>query len=89
MSACRQRVRGWAAALAAGALPALAFPAPSWWWLAWFGVVPLLLVVRGAPSASQASVRAWWGLGGFVLTNQHWLVSSIGPLVVPLAIGLG
>ena len=29
-----------AAALAAGALPALAFPAPSWWWLAWFGVSP-------------------------------------------------
>jgi len=43
------RFAGWAAALVAGALPALAFPAPSWWWLAWFGVVPLLLVVRAAP----------------------------------------
>lgn len=89
VSACRQRVRGWAAALAAGALPALAFPAPSWWWLAWFGVVPLLLLVRAAPSARQASVRAWWGLGGFVLVNQYWLVTSIGPLLVPLAVGFG
>ena len=45
-------VRGLAAALFAGALPALAFPAPSWWWLAWVGLVPLLLVVRAAPTAS-------------------------------------
>jgi apolipoprotein N-acyltransferase len=75
--------------LVAGALPALAFPAPSWWWLAWFGVVPLLLVVRAAPTPLHASVRAWWGLSGFVLTNQYWLVTSIGPLVVLLAIGLG
>ncbi|MGE2816200.1 apolipoprotein N-acyltransferase [Mycobacterium heidelbergense] len=89
MSPCRQRVRGWAASLAAGALPALAFPAPSWWWLAWFGVVPLLLLVRAAPSAWQASVRAWWGLGGFVLMNQYWLVTSIGPLLAPLAVGFG
>ncbi|WP_369804985.1 apolipoprotein N-acyltransferase [Mycobacterium sp. IS-836] len=89
VSACRQRVRGWAAALAAGALPALAFPAPSWWWLAWFGMVPLLLLMRAAPSGWQASARAGWGLGGFVLVNQYWLVTSIGPLVVPLAVGFG
>jgi apolipoprotein N-acyltransferase len=87
--ACRQRIPGWAAAMVVGALPALAFPAPSWWWLAWFGVVPLLLVVRSAPTPWEASVRAWWGLGGFVLTNQYWLVTSIGPILVVLAIGLG
>jgi apolipoprotein N-acyltransferase len=77
------------AALVAGALPALAFPAPSWWWLAWFGVVPLLLVVRAAPTSSGAAVRAVCGLSGFVLTNQYWLVTSIGPVLVLLAIGLG
>ncbi|MBX4298356.1 apolipoprotein N-acyltransferase, partial [Mycobacterium tuberculosis] len=31
----RQPVIGCAAALVFGGLPALAFPAPSWWWLAW------------------------------------------------------
>ena len=87
--ACRQRIPGVAAALVAGGLPALAFPAPSWWWLAWFGVVPLLLVVRAAPTPWAASVRAAVGLSGFVLTNQYWLATSIGPMLVLLAIGLG
>jgi apolipoprotein N-acyltransferase len=87
--ACRQRIRGWAAALVVGALPALAFPAPSWWWLAWFGLVPLLLVVRASATPWDASVRAVCGIGGFVLANQYWLVTSIGPLLVVLAFGLG
>ena len=75
--------------MVAGALPALAFPAPSWWWLAWFVMVPLLLVVRAAPTPWQAAGRAACGLSGFVLTNQYWLVTSIGPMLVLLAIGLG
>jgi apolipoprotein N-acyltransferase len=83
------RLAGWAAALVAGAIPALAFPAPSWWWLAWFGVVPLLLVVRAAPTPWAAAVRAWCGAGGFVLITQYWLVTSIGPLLAVLAVGLG
>jgi len=75
--------------LVVGALPALAFPAPSWWWLAWFGLVPLLLVVRAAPTPWEASVRAWCGVAGFVLSTQYWLATSVGPLLVLLAIGLG
>ena len=55
----RRRAAGRVAALVVGALPALAFPAPSWWWLAWVGVVPLLLVVRAAPTAREGGVRAW------------------------------
>ena len=87
--ACRRNIGGRAAALVAGALPALALPAPSWWWLAWFAVVPLLLLVRAAPTPVDASVRAWWGVGGFVLTNQYWLVTNIGPMLAVLAIGFG
>jgi apolipoprotein N-acyltransferase len=86
---CRERIAGLAAALVAGALPALAFPAPSRWWLAWFGVAPLLLVVRAAPTPREAAVRAACGLSGFVLTNQYWLVTRIGPMLVLPAIGLG
>src|SRR6476646_5854151 len=56
---------GLAAALVVGALPALAFPAPSWWWLAWFGIVPLLLVVRAARTARAAALRAWCGMAGY------------------------
>ncbi|WP_081260366.1 apolipoprotein N-acyltransferase [Mycobacterium pseudokansasii] len=86
---CRRRVPGWAVALVLGALPALAFPAPSWWWLAWFAVVPLLLVVRAAATSWDGAVRACWGVGGFVLTTQYWLATSTGPLLVVYAIGLG
>jgi apolipoprotein N-acyltransferase len=83
------RIRGRMAALVVGALPGLAFPAPSWWWLAWFGVVPLLLMVRSAPTPAEGAVRAWCGLGAFQLITQYWVVSSIGPMLVVLAIGLG
>ena len=80
---------GLAAALVVGALPALAFPAPSWWWLAWFGIVPLLLVVRIAPTAHAAGLRACCGMAGYILATQYWLLPSAGPLLIVLAIGLG
>ncbi|WP_367141201.1 apolipoprotein N-acyltransferase [Mycobacterium sp.] len=82
-------ISGLAAGLSLGALLALAFPAPSWWWLAWVGVVPLLLVVRAAPTPHQAAARAWCALAGFVLATQYWLAPSAGPMLVVLAAGLG
>src|SRR5258708_38250725 len=85
----RGRVVVDAAAPVLGALPALSFPAPSWWWLAWVALVPLLLVVRAAPTARQSAVRAWWGLGGYGLTTQYWLLPSIGPLLLGAAAGSG
>jgi apolipoprotein N-acyltransferase len=85
----RRRAAGRVAALVVGALPALAFPAPSWWWLAWVGVVPLLLVVRAAPTSPEGGVRAWCGLAGYVLTTQYWLLPSAGPLLVVMAALLG
>jgi apolipoprotein N-acyltransferase len=85
----KRRAPGRAAAVVVGALPALAFPAPSWWWLAWVGVVPLLLVVRDAPTAPEGGVRAWCGLGGFVLATQYWLMPSAGPMLVVMAALIG
>lgn len=88
-NALRNRFAGCAAALVAGALPALAFPAPSWWWLAWVGVVPLLLVVHAAPTACEGGVRAWCGLAGYVLATQYWLLPDAGPFLFGLAAFLG
>ncbi len=73
----------------AGALPALAFPALSWWWLAWVGLVPLLFVVRAAPTVVQGAARGWVGMTCFVLVTQYWLWPSAGPLLVVLAVGFG
>ena len=57
--------------------------------MAWVGLVPLLFVVRAAPTAMQGGVRAWFGMAGFVLVSQYWLGPSAGPLLVVFAIGIG
>ena len=44
--------------LLAGALPALAFPAPSLWWFAYVALVPWLLLLRSAPTGRAAALTA-------------------------------
>jgi apolipoprotein N-acyltransferase len=67
------------AALVAGALPALAFPAPNLEFIAWFGLVPGMLLLRASPSAREAAVRAWWFGAGFLLASLYWLAPNLGP----------
>lgn len=83
---------GWlrgAAALLAGALPALAFPAPSLWWLAYVALVPWLLLIRSAATARRAALDGWIGGIGFVIAVHHWLVPSLHVFIVLLAALLG
>ena len=75
--------------LVAGALPVLAFPAPSLGFLAWFALVPGLLLMRDAPSAHEAAVRAWWFGAGFIMAAHYWLIPNIGPALLLVAIVLG
>src|SRR5262245_12936183 len=77
------------AALAAGALPVLAFPAANLEFLAWFGLVPGLLIMRASPSAREAAVRGCWFGTGFILAAHYWLVPNIGPALLLVAIVLG
>lgn len=77
------------AALLAGALPALAFPAPSLWWFAYVCLVPLLLLVRSAGSARGAARDAWLGGTGFMIAVHHWLMPSLHVFIVVLAALLG
>jgi apolipoprotein N-acyltransferase len=77
------------AALAAGALPVLAFPAPNLELLAWCGLVPGMLIMRAAPSAREAAVRGWWFGTGYVLAAHYWLAPNIGPALLGVAIALG
>jgi apolipoprotein N-acyltransferase len=76
-------------ALVAGALPVLAFPGPNLEFLAWFALVPGLLLIRGAPSAREAVVRAWWFGAGFIMAAHYWLFPSIGPALLLVAIVIG
>ncbi|QTZ90597.1 apolipoprotein N-acyltransferase [Streptomyces auratus] len=81
-------VRGVAAALA-GAVPALTFPAPSWWWLAYVALVPWLLLVRSAPTYRQAALDGWLGGTGFMLAVHQWLLPSLHIFILLLALLLG
>ncbi|MET8624121.1 apolipoprotein N-acyltransferase [Kitasatospora sp. NPDC004669] len=83
------RYRARLGALAAGAVPVLAFPAPGQAWLAWVALVPGLLLMQRAPSGREAAVRGWWFGAGFILTAMYWLVPSIGPGLPVLAVLFG
>ena len=77
------------ASLLAGALPVLALPSPNLEFLAWFGLVPGLLLARAAPSAREAGVRGWWFGAGFILAAHYWLAPNIGPALLLVAVVLG
>ncbi|MFE2406793.1 apolipoprotein N-acyltransferase [Kitasatospora sp. NPDC059408] len=83
------RYRARLGALAAGALPVLAFPPLGLAWLAWVALVPGLLLMQRAPSGREAAVRGWWFGAGFILTAMYWLVPSIGPGLPVLAVLFG
>lgn len=77
------------AAAAAGAVPALAFPAPSLWWLAYVALVPWMLLVRSADTPRRAALDGWLGGAGFMLAVHHWLFASLNVFIVVLALMLG
>ncbi|MFJ1639730.1 apolipoprotein N-acyltransferase [Streptomyces sp. NPDC088256] len=75
--------------LLAGALPALAFPATSLWWLAGVGLVPWLLLVRSAGTGRRAALEGWLGGTGYMLAVHQWLMPSLHVFIVVLAALLG
>src|ERR1039457_5289043 len=77
------------AALGAGALPVLAFPALNLEFLGWCGLVPGLLILRAAPSAREAAVRGWWLGAGFLLAAMSWLAPTVGPALLLVAAVMG
>ncbi|MFG3006855.1 apolipoprotein N-acyltransferase [Streptomyces calvus] len=78
-----------AVAAAAGALPVLAFPAPSLWWFAPVALVPWILLVRAAPTGKRAGRDGWWGGFGFMLAMHHWLLPNLHVFTFVIAALLG
>jgi apolipoprotein N-acyltransferase len=86
----RALARPWRyAALAAGALPVLAFPAANLEFLGWIGLVPGLALMRAAPTGREAAVRGWWFGTGYLLAALYWMTPNIGPAVLLVAIVFG
>ena len=76
-------------ALLAGAIPVLAFPAANLEFLAWFGLVPGLALMRAAATRREAAVRGWWFGAGYLLAAMYWLAPNLGPGLLLVAIVLG
>jgi apolipoprotein N-acyltransferase len=90
--ATASKVRRWPlrlAAVAAGAIVILAFPASDQWWLAFVGLVPIMGIVIEAPTRREAMVRAWLGGVGFFAAAYSWLVPSVGIFTIVLVMVFG
>jgi len=75
--------------LLAGALLVLAFPAPNLEFLAWFGLVPGLMLIVRSPSAREGGIRAWWFGAGYLTAALYWMTPEIGPGVLLVAAVVG
>lgn len=86
------RARRWALrglALPVGGVLALAFPAVGAWWLAWIGLVPLVLLSARAESYADAAWRSSLAAVGFFLVLFHWLLPHVGLLAVAVGVVAG
>jgi apolipoprotein N-acyltransferase len=77
------------AAAVTGALPVLAFPAPSLWWFAYVALVPWILLTRTASTGKRAARDGWWGGFGFMLAMHHWLLPNLHVFTFVVAALLG
>jgi apolipoprotein N-acyltransferase len=68
--------------LLCGALLVLAFPAVNFEYLAWFGLVPGLVLIVRSPTAREGGVRAWWLGAGYLIAALYWMAPEIGPAVL-------
>ncbi|MFG2651972.1 apolipoprotein N-acyltransferase [Streptomyces sp. NPDC048436] len=76
-------------AVVLGALPALAFPAPSLWWFAYIALVPWILLARSAETGRRAALDGWLGGLGFMVAVHHWLLPSLHVFTLVIAALLG
>src|SRR6516165_8465894 len=72
----------WAAFFAGGVPAILVFPGPSLSYVAWFALVPGMVLFIRAATAKEAVARAWWFGAGYLIAILWWMTPEIGPGVV-------
>jgi len=75
--------------LLCGALLVLTFPDVNFEYLAWFGLVPGLVLIIRSPTAREGGVRAWWLGAGYLIAALYWMAPEIGPGVLLVAAVFG
>ncbi|HEY6314320.1 MAG TPA: apolipoprotein N-acyltransferase [Streptosporangiaceae bacterium] len=75
--------------LLCGALLVLAFPDANLEFLAWFGLVPGLVLIIRSPTAREGGIRGWWLGAGYLIAALYWMAPEIGPGVLLVAAVVG
>jgi apolipoprotein N-acyltransferase len=75
---------------AAGAVPViLIFPGLSLSYLAWFALVPAMILFVRAPTAREALARGWWFGAAYLITMLSWMTPQLGPGLLLLGAVMG
>jgi apolipoprotein N-acyltransferase len=72
----------WMALLAGGVPAILVFPGPSLSYLAWFALVPGMVLFTRVATTREAVARGWWFGAGYLIAILQWMTPEIGPGVV-------
>jgi apolipoprotein N-acyltransferase len=75
--------------LLCGAVLVLAFPDANLEFLAWFGLVPGLVLIVRSPTAREGGIRAWWLGAGYLIAALYWMAPEIGPAVLLVGAAFG
>jgi apolipoprotein N-acyltransferase len=69
----------WMAFLAGGVPAILVFPGPSLSYLAWFALVPGMVLFTRAATTREAAARGWWFGAAYLIAMLYWMATEIGP----------
>jgi apolipoprotein N-acyltransferase len=72
----------WLAFLSGGVPAVFVFPGPSLSYLAWFALVPGMVLFTRAGTTREAVARGWWFGAGYLIAILQWMTPEIGPGVV-------
>jgi apolipoprotein N-acyltransferase len=74
----------WLAFFAAGVPVILVFPGLSLSYLAWFALVPAMVLFTRAETTKEAIARGWWFGAGYLISMLYWMAPEIGPGLILL-----
>jgi apolipoprotein N-acyltransferase len=72
----------WMSFLAGGVPAILVFPGPSLSYLAWFALVPAMVLFTRAATTREAVARGWWFGAAYLIAILWWMTPEIGPGVL-------
>jgi apolipoprotein N-acyltransferase len=79
----------WLAFVSGGVPAVLVFPGPSLAYLAWFALVPGMVLFTRAATTKEALARGWWFGAGYLIAILQWMTPQIGPGVVLIGAAFG